>query len=333
MKRKILAVCDSEAEYTNRMQEFLCMREELPFEVYAFTDTEKLENTSKKEDIEILLISESDYSEKIKELPIENIYMLNESGHTEYENVEQVNKYQSSEKVLGQVLDFYSKRKDLPRKIKSKVSVNMIGVYSPVGRCLQTSFALAMGQLLAKKHKVLYLNFESFSGLGQLLQNDMNMDLTDLLYYYCNTRERFRYRLESSLQMINGLYFVPPAGSFLDIQTIEAETWMELLAAIEEEGMFEYIILDLSDCVQGLLELLRKCSMIYTILKEDNMAAAKMKQYEELLEDMEYQDILDKTKKQKIPYIRQIAPRLEQITYGELGEYVRGVLREDMLYE
>ncbi|MBQ6888020.1 MAG: hypothetical protein IJN54_10960 [Lachnospiraceae bacterium] len=333
MKRKILAVCDSETEYTNRMQEFLCMREELPFEVYAFTDTEKLEKSSKKEDIEILLISESDYSEKIKELPIENVYMLNESGHAEHENVEQINKYQSSEKVLGQVLEFYSKRKELPRKIKKRVPVNMIGVYSPVGRCLQTSFALAMGQILAKKHKVLYLNFESFSGLGQFLQNDINMDLTDLLYYYSNTRERFRYRLESSLQTINGLYFVPPAVSFMDLQSINAETWIELLMAIEDEGMFEYIILDLSDCVQGLLELLRKCSIVYTILKEDNMAVAKIRQYEELLADMEYQDILDKTKKQKIPHIRQIAPRLEQVTYGELGEYVRGVLREDMLYE
>lgn len=333
MKQKILAVCDSEAEYTNRMQEFLCTREELPFEIYAFTDREKLENSSKKEDIEILLISESDYCEKIKELPIENIYMLNESGQAEYDDVEQVNKYQSSEKILGQVLEFYSKRRDLPRKIKKGFSVNLIGVYSPVGRCLQTSFSLAMGQILAKKHKVLYLNFESFSGLGQMMQHDMEMDLTDLLYYYTNTRERFRYRLESSLQTINGLYFIPPATSFLDIQSISADTWLELIMAIEEEGRFEYIILDLSDCVQGLLEILRKCSIIYTILKEDNMAAAKMHQYEEFLEDMEYQDILDKTKKKKIPYIRQIAPRLEQITYGELGEYVKGVLREDMLYE
>ena len=63
------------------------------------------------------------------------------------------------------------------------------------------------------------------------------------------------------------------------------------------------------------------------------MAVAKIRQYEELLADMEYQDVLDKTKKQKIPHIRQIAPRLEQVTYGELGEYVKGVLREDMLYE
>lgn len=333
MKRKILAVCDSEEEYTSRMQEFLCTREELPFEIHAYTDIEKLEASSKKEEIEILLISESDYSEKIREFPIENIYLLNESGQMEYDNVEQISKYQSSEKILGQVLDFYSKRRDLPRKIKTKFPVNVIGVYSPVGRCLQTSFSLAMGQILAKKHKVLYLNFESFSGLGQILQHDMEMDLTDLLYYYTNTKERFRYRLESSLQTLNGLYFVPPAVSFLDLQSITAETWLELLMAIEEEGMFEYIILDLSDCIQGLLELLRRCNLVYTILKDDNMAAAKIHQYEEFLEDMDYGDILDKTKKQKMPYIRKIAPRLEQITYGELGEYVRRVLREDMQYE
>ena len=333
MKRKILAVCDSEEEYTSRMQEFLCTREELPFEIHAFTDTEKLEVSSKKEEIEILLISESDYSEKIREFPIENIYLLNESGQTEYENVEQISKYQPSEKILGQVLDFYSKRKELPRKIKAKFPVNVIGVYSPVGRCLQTSFSLAMGQILAKKHKVLYLNFESFSGLGQILQHDMEMDLTDLLYYYTNTRERFRYRLENSLQTLNGLYFVPPAVSFLDLQSITAQTWLELLMAIEEEGMFEYIILDLSDCIQGLLELLRRCNLVYTILKDDNMAAAKIHQYEEFLEDMDYGDILDKTKKQKMPYIRKIAPKLEQITYGELGEYVRRMLREDMQYE
>ncbi len=135
MKRKILAVCDSEEEYTSRMQEFLCTREELPFEIHAFTDTEKLEISSKSEEIEILLISESDYSEKIKEFPIENIYLLNESGQMEYDNVEQVSKYQPSEKILGQVLDFYSKRRDLPRKIKTRMSVNIIGVYSPEDAC------------------------------------------------------------------------------------------------------------------------------------------------------------------------------------------------------
>ena len=48
-----MAVCDSEAEYAGRMQEFLCMRDEIPFEVYAFTDVAKLESCSQKEEIEI----------------------------------------------------------------------------------------------------------------------------------------------------------------------------------------------------------------------------------------------------------------------------------------
>ncbi len=333
MNKKIMAVCDSEAEYAGRMQEFLCMRDEIPFEVYAFTDVAKLESCSQKEEIEILLIAESDFHEQIKELPIESIVLLNESGNAHFEGVEQVNKYQSAEKIVAKILDFYEQKKGLPKKMKKGAKAHIIGVYSPIGRCLQTSFSLAMGQLLAKKKKVLYLNFESFSGLGKMLQQSMQTDLTDLLYYYSNSKERFRYRLENALQTMNGLHFVPPSTSFKDLQSIHAETWLELLDAIQEEELFEYIILDLADCVQGLFELLRQCNIIYTIVKDDSMAVAKFKQYEEYLQDMEYEDVLDKTKKKKLPQIRQIAPRLEQITYGELGEYVRGVLREDLLYE
>ena len=155
MNTRTLVIYDDEKQYANLLTDFFTSKKDIPFQTVTFTDKSKLIQFLISQEIEILLISESDYSEKIKELPIENIYMLNESGHAGYENVEQVNKYQSSEKVLGQILEFYSKRKELPRKIKNRVSVNMIGVYSPVGRCLQTSFALAMGQILAKKHKVL----------------------------------------------------------------------------------------------------------------------------------------------------------------------------------
>ena len=38
----------------------------------------------------------------------------------------------------------------------------VLGVYSPVGRCLKTSFALTMGKLLAQEERVLYPNLEEF---------------------------------------------------------------------------------------------------------------------------------------------------------------------------
>ena len=58
-----------------------------------------------------------------------------------------------------------------------------LGVYSPVGRCLKTSFALTMGKLLAQEERVLYLNLEEFSGLSVLMKEEYKSDLSDLLYF------------------------------------------------------------------------------------------------------------------------------------------------------
>ena len=40
------------------------------------------------------------------------------------------------------------------KKTKMESSI----VFSPIGRCLKTSFALALGRMLAKERTVLYLN-------------------------------------------------------------------------------------------------------------------------------------------------------------------------------
>ena len=60
----------------------------------------------------------------------------------------------------------------------------VLGVYSPVGRCLKTSFALTIGKLLAQEERVLYLNLEEFSGLSVLMKEEYKSDLSDLLYFY-----------------------------------------------------------------------------------------------------------------------------------------------------
>ena len=44
-----------------------------------------------------------------------------------------------------------------------------IGVYSPIRRCMKTSFCLVLGMILAESQKVIYLNLEEMSGLEQIL--------------------------------------------------------------------------------------------------------------------------------------------------------------------
>ena len=60
----------------------------------------------------------------------------------------------------------------------------IIGVYSPVGRCGKTSLALAMGQLLAREEKLLFITLDTFTGFSGLLDEQWKRDLSDLIYYY-----------------------------------------------------------------------------------------------------------------------------------------------------
>ena len=50
-----------------------------------------------------------------------------------------------------------------------KKTTEIIGIFSPLGRCLKTSFALTLGQILAKERAVLYLNMEEYSGFEELM--------------------------------------------------------------------------------------------------------------------------------------------------------------------
>lgn len=96
-----------------------------------------------------------------------------------------IDKYQSVEAVVRKVLELAAQKGLLPpaARVGNRQEMKLIGIYSPVGRCLQTTFSFTLGQLLARKHRVLYLNFECFSGLGKMLRQEFQADLSDLIYF------------------------------------------------------------------------------------------------------------------------------------------------------
>ena len=207
----------------------------------------------------------------------------------------------------------------------------LIGIYSPVKRCLQTSTALAMGQILAKRKKVLYISFEYYSGLGKLMEQEFTRNLVDLVYYMKHAKSRLLYRLKSMIQKINELDFIPPAVSFQDFNEIQTIEWLTLFDEIGRQGGYDYIILDLSESLIGIFDILQHCDYIYTIEKNDGIAYAKIRQYEDLLVKREYSSILEKTKKIHLPYFRHLPLEVEQLLYSELAEYIKTLIREEQL--
>ena len=197
---QILAVCDSEIAYAYQMVNYLTSKKNFPFQVQLFTSNLTLTEYAIHHPIAVLLISQKDFSKELKELSIEHVIILRESFEPDASDIKTIYKYQSTEAIIGELLEWVMEKGTLRRVATDGKSMKLIGIYSPVGRCLKTSFAFVLGQMLSKKHKVLYMNMESYSGLGNLLQKEFKTDMSELVYYLQNTKEKFIYHMGSMTQ-------------------------------------------------------------------------------------------------------------------------------------
>ena len=335
MDKRILAIFDSEENYAYRLMEFISGKINLPFRVFVFTSEEKFYSYIGIKDIECLLISESVYKQRVETLKIPHIIILSENGENLNKALHHINKYQSCDNILHEVMEYYTDKSGIvPAALRTGLKkMKIIGIYTPIGRCLQTTFSLTLGQMLARRYKTLYLNFEIYSGFARMLSKNFESDISDLMYYFTCAREKLAYRMESMVETVNGLDFIPPAEIYQNLAGVRGNQWMDLFLEIEKTSEYEYMLLDLTDGIMDLWEVLRGCDHVYMISREDGLALAKIGQYERALERMVYGDVTAKTLKWKLPVFKQLPMGFEELTYGELARYIRDNVFPDLLRE
>lgn len=324
-----MILLDTEEEYAQLFGEYLRQHREYPWQLRVYTDPREL--LKQEEDIcpMMLVVSESAYCEELKSLGAERTVLLNESGRVQWKGMPNVNKYQRADMVLRELLEIYLEvAGEQPPRLQTDCSVCLIGVYSPVRRCCQTTFALTISQLLAREHPTLYLNFEHYAGLPELLPDENAKDLADLLYFLTAEGEQFRLRFQTILQSRDGLDYIPAMRAGQNLLSVTAVEWIGLLQKISELGSYTYVVLDLSESMQGLFDILRMCRQVFTLTMDDRVAQCKIRQYEELLTRCEYGDVMQKTRKCVPPKMKRVPGDLMQYTRGDLAEFVRRELAE-----
>ena len=331
-EKAILALCDGEEEYTTLMNEYMQKQKNLPWQVHTYTAVGEL--MEQEHEVDLLVVAESVWQEELKSLAPKKMIVLNESGIIRDQTLRYVNKYQQADRVVREILATYL---EICTEVLPKLGVSgntkLIGFFSPVRRCMQTPFALTMAQLLAKSRQVLYLNFEYFAGNQDLLADSDTKDLADLLYFLNAERDKFALRLQSMVGKIGTLDYVPPMKSGQNLLGITVKEWLTFLQKLKDLGEYEFVIMDLSECMQGLFDILRSCHRVYTITVEDRAASGKLTQYEKLLEQYSYDDVLQKTNRCKLPKIRHLPVELEYYDRGELADYVQEQIRDLMQEE
>lgn len=323
-KAAVLVLYDREEEYARLFSEYLKRQKELPWEIHTYTHAEELIAREKSEEVTMLVVSESSCEDVLSRLQPTCQAILNESGTLRFHQFCNINKYQEAEKVWKELLELYIETTGVQMPfLCAEYKTKFIGMYSPVHRCLQSSFALTLGQILSEKHPTLYLNFEHYVGITELLPERQNRDLADLLYFLTGDERKFSLRMQTVIQRKGSLDYIPPMRNGQNLLAITLEEWRKLFQKIEELGKYEYVILDLSDSIQGLLDVLQICVKVFTLTREDKISQCKLDQYEQLLSLCEKEEVKGKTRKLNLPYFRRIPMEMEQYTRGELADYIR----------
>ena len=121
---------------------------------------------------------------------------------------------------------------------------------------MHTTVSLTLSQLLSKKHKTLYLNFEYFPAHQELLADQQTRDLADLLYFLNAEKDKFALRLQSMVRQVGSLDYVPPMKSGQNLLSITVKEWLTFFKKLQESdeisvsvSIIEIIVSSSSFCV------------------------------------------------------------------------------------
>ncbi len=335
MRKKIWAICDPEELYAGKLMQVLKRRKSLPFEIQAYTDLDKLSESAGREQIEILLISEKMLEERVYHLPVGQIMILSEGARDpsdrQYQNIY---KYQSVDTLLREVMKSYgpTNQPSMPGEAIAKKPMEIYGIYSPVGRVGKTSLALTMGQILAKEHAVLYLNFECYSGFEFFLQKNWESNFSDLIYFVKQRSDNLCERLCHMTATLNDLDYLAPVLAPSDISTAGIQDWDFLLDELELHSPYEFLILDLGDGLEEPARILDRCDKIFMPVLDDGLSQGKIAQFETLLRLWDAMPLLERIRRLHLPDSGgsgQGEQYLEQLLWGDFGSFVRDLLREE----
>lgn len=328
--KRVMAVYDVDPFYAGRFADFANQKEKVPFTVAAFTSMERLQEFARSNPIELLLISDSVNREQVEELQASQVVTLSDGEVIDVkDSYPSVYKYQSTDSVIREVMACYSAAPQLEAFKTAASTCRMIAVYSPVNRCLKTSFSLILGQLLAQDEKVIYINLEEYSGFSAITGETFTGDLSDVLYMYRQGSYHW-LKLSSYVYSWGALDYIPPVRYPEDLGEASMDEIIDLLLKIAEESAYDVIIIDAGQFGKRVTDLLEICGTVYMPVKEDCMSAAKLEEFDDYLEKSGKTELLEKIQKIKLPFHSSFGRRdtyMEQLLWGELGDYVRQMLR------
>lgn len=334
---QILAVLDRERQFSERFCSYVNKKERLPLRAAAFHSYGDYCAFAASHKVQVLL-AEAELIAGEYELSADTVFCLREGREAQAERPfvscdGEISRFQAGEEILRQVMAALSERSGGLFLSGGERTTRVVCVYSPVGRCRKTAFALLYAISSARKGRVLYLNLEVFSGLSDFLTRFSSGSLSDALYYYKqDALDAAKFR--SLLEEVRGVELLSPWRSAEDMLSASGEDVAGLIALILKEMCYDLIILDPGPFSSISSPLLDLSDEIFMPVPEDPVSRAKAAEFEQYLNQAERRLTAKKLRRLLLP--EEGTERLKGGGFGSdpldalllspLGDFVRELI-------
>jgi len=328
-----LLIYDSDPAYGRRLAEKLSLREDVSGDVHWFTDPGELLAAANSAARPLVLTVREENSPELEELIRRSkagdcvlMYLTEIRGYSKIDDIPAVFKYRPVSLILQDIDAFASEERE-PGVGPGISRARFIGVMSPVGRALKTSFCLTLGQLLSQGGRVLFSDLETCSGFPALFEREFRYDLADFLYAF-ETGGAGNLQTEN-IENFHGLDFIPPARLAEDIYRTDPVLLKKLLLELVRIQNYDLVILDLGQDYRLGETLLPLCSQIYVPIRRDPLSEAKAAEFTDWLRRMDGGEGHLRVEELVLPARQTYVGGKEypeQLLWSELGDYVRELL-------
>ena len=320
--KDLLAIYDADTEYALRLRDALNKENGFPYYAEVAKSEEELESLVRDSGAEVLLTSGGNPApEGVKTV----IRLTDAPGYAGGEPA--VFRYQPAEKIRDAILKCRRVSEGLEEDRVARLHrETWIGVASPVGRALKTSFSLVLGQLLSQRQKTLYVNLEPCPGTAVLFGTGFSKDLSELLY------EGMKADWDGSGEFtatVHGLDVLVPAAVPEDVYQTDPAFLSAVIRKFASANQYETVVADLGSEFRLTEAFLPFLDKLYVPTRNEPLQEAKVAEYREWLTRVTDPSFEHKTEVLSLP-----APGLfsrgkfdpEQLVFTELGDAVRTLL-------
>lgn len=283
MKRKKVAVCEKDTEYTRRLSDYLADHEREQLEVFGFSKEEDYLRAEQRQGFDVLLFGETFFETSKEYRQKEHAILLSEGGVLP-EEVPMLFKYQSAESLLRGI--HYSLGSAIADPVKRNIfseKKRVISVFSPCGHRLQTPFALAAAEELAGRKSVLYLNFSVCKGFCRNTGLQKGMDMGDLFYLLRESEEEFLAKLSGGIYSLGSFWVIPPPENPEHYMEWTGEEMEALITCLLEKSKYEALILDIGCIIPDFFRVLERSNRLWLLKEQRNRKDVGLEELLELL--------------------------------------------------